>query len=171
MERLKTVILVVVVSLLVNASMAVGAGWIGSGDIKDGAVHANDIGKMAVTKTKIKTGAVNKYKIASGAVNQYKIRDGAVTPAKLSESYASTSHNHDSRYYTLSEVNGQIDALETYSDDMDDILYDYVVAIDDILFGYINSLHGLSLSKRQTLKAEMETLRKELLNSRDKLNQ
>ncbi len=78
MERLKTVILVVVVSLLVNASMVVGAGWIGSGDIKDGGVHKNDIGKMAVTKTKIKTGAVNKYKLATGAVNTYKILDGTI---------------------------------------------------------------------------------------------
>ena len=147
--------------------MAVGSAWVGSGDIIDGGVHANDIGKMAVTKTKIKTGAVNK--IASRAVNQYKIADGAVTPAKLSQNYAnlshshtyaSTSHNHDSRYYTWQETNA-----------LDDALFDYIVVIDDLLLDYINGLHGLRLSETQELKAKGRALRAELLNSRDKLSQ
>lgn len=84
MTRLKFVLSVAIVSLLLSGSMAVGAGWIGSGDIKDGGVHENDIGKMAVTKTKIKTGAVNKYKLATGAVNTYKILDETIEYQDLS---------------------------------------------------------------------------------------
>ncbi len=178
----------VILSLLVNVSMAVGGAFITSADIVNETITNKDIANHTIGYKKLRSSSVNTYKIANASILGKDIKNRTIPLNKLtsnvasanhshsytntnhshsyastshSHSYASTGHNHDSRYYTVSKT-----------DDMFNTIIDYVDTMDDIIMDLVINLHGSSsLSETQELRAKVETLREDLLNSRDKLSQ
>ncbi len=186
-ENIKLIVISAVTSLIFSAGgVAIAGAFITGADIKDETITNKDIANHTIGYKKLRSSSVNTYKIANYSIQGKDIKNRTIPAIKLtsnfapashshgdashshsyasashSHSYASTGHIHDQRYYTVSKT-----------DDMFNTIIDYVDTMDDIIMDLVISLHGgPSLSETQELKAKMEALREELLDSRAKLSQ
>lgn len=176
-ENAKIVIISAITSLLFSTGgFAIASAYITSADIKDETITNKDIANYTIGYKKLRSSSVNTYKIANYSIKGIDVKNRSIPLNKLTanvapanhthavpthtHAYAPAIHDHDSRYYTVSEVNA-----------LDNDIYDYVDFWDIWILDYIDIWHTTSVRslEAQGLKAEAESLREELLDARDKL--